>query len=240
MACRFQPRSLLCKGEDARDCLTAPQVRLAETIYGGAVNPRTGAQIYPGWERGSELGWGVTAGPEPEGPAISTFRYVVFQNPEWDWRTLNFDSDIALADRMGASQIDATQTDLSPFLAHGGKLLLFHGWSDPNVAPRNTVNYFNAVTKKTGTAKTSRGVRLFLAPGMGHCAGGEGPSTFDRVAAMDRWISTGQPPESMIASHSTDGKIDRTRPLCAFPKVAKYNGTGSIDDAANFRCVAPR
>src|SRR4029077_20224262 len=128
-------------------------------------------------ERGSELGWRVTAGPEPGGPAVGTFRYAGFPNKNSDWHTLDFDKDIALADKMGAAQIDAIQTDLSPFFSRGGKLLMFHGWSDPNVAPRNTVNYYNKVLATMGgEAKVSNSMRLFMAPGMGHCGGGEGPN----------------------------------------------------------------
>jgi feruloyl esterase len=158
---------------------------------------------------------------------------------EWDWHTLNFDADIALADKRGAAQIDAIATDLTPFVSLGHKLMLFHGWADPNVAPRNTVNYYGRVMKATVAPGAVDSIRLFMAPGMGHCGGGEGPNNFDRVTEMAQWIRTGKAPDQMIASHATDGKVDRTRPLCAFPKVAKYSGSGSIDEAANFTCVMP-
>jgi feruloyl esterase len=241
VVCHWKPETLLCKAGDGPTCLTKAQVAMVNTIYGGAKNPRTGEQVFPGWERGSEMGFSVTAGPEPEGPAVGTFRYAVFQNPDWDWRTLNYDSDIALADKMGAAQIDAIATDLSPFFTHGGKLLMFHGWADPNVAPRNTVNYYNRVLATMGgEAKVSQSIRLFMVPGMGHCGGGEGPNVFDRVGAMERWLSSGQAPTQMIATHLTGGQVDRSRPLCPYPQVAKYQGTGSIDEAANFACVAPK
>jgi Tannase and feruloyl esterase len=240
MACHWSPKVLQCKGADSSSCLTSSQVEMVNTIYGGAINPRTKEQVFPGWERGSEMGFRVTAGPEPEGPAIGTFRYVVFQDPNWDWHTLSYDQDIALADRMGAAQIDAIATDLSPFFTHGGKLLMFHGWADPNVAPRNTVNYYNKVLQTMGgEAKVRDSIRLFMAPGMGHCGGGEGPNAFDRVGTMEQWLSTGKAPTQMIASHITGGKVDRTRPLCPYPQVARYKGSGSIDEAANFSCVAP-
>jgi feruloyl esterase len=238
MACKFDPKVLECKGADAPTCLTKPQVELANAIYGGTFNPRTKELVFPGLERGSELGWRVTAGPEPEGPAIDTFRYVVFDDPNWDWKTLNFDGDIALSDKKGNATINAVETDLTPFFSAGGKLLMYHGWADPNVAPRNTVNYYNSVLKTMGGAsKVSGEIRLFMAPGMGHCGGGDGPNTFDKIEVLDKWVTTGKAPDSIVASHSTDGKVDRTRPLCPFPQVAKYKGTGNTDDAANFTCA---
>lgn len=236
-ACKFDPKVLECKGADGPECLTTKQVAMANTIYGGAINPRTNEQIYPGWERGSELGWSVTAGPQPEGSAIDTYRYVVFQNPEWDWHTLNFDSNVALADKMGNATINAVETNLRPFFDAGGKLLMFHGWQDPNVAPRNTVNYYTSVLKTMGgEAKVTNDIRLFMVPGMGHCGGGEGPNDFDKVGTLDQWVLTGKAPDSMIASHALAGTVDRTRPLCPYPQVAKYKGNGSVDDAANFVC----
>jgi feruloyl esterase len=240
MACHWKPEAIQCKAADGPDCLTKAQVAMVNHIYGGARNPRTGEQIFPGWERGMEMGFRVTAGPDPEGPAVGTFRYAVFQNPDWDWRTLDFDKDIVLADKMGKMQIDAVATDLTPFFSHGGKLLMFHGWADPNVAPRNTVNFYNKVLKTMGgEAAVKDSIRLFMAPGMAHCGGGEGPNVFDRVATMDQWLTTGQTPTQMIASHSTNGVVDRTRPLCPFPQQAVYKGKGSIDEAANFSCAVP-
>jgi feruloyl esterase len=102
----------------------------------------------------------------------------------------------------------------------------------------NAVNYFNDVVKATGTASVGKSIQLYMVPGMGHCAGGPGTDTFDKIAAIEQWTSSGQAPESIVAAHRTDGKVDRTRPLCPHGKVAKWSGTGSTDDAANFTCVA--
>ena len=136
--------------------------------------------------------------------------------------------------------MNATDPNLKAFFSHDGKLLIYHGWSDPNVPTLNTIKYYKSVVETMGgAAKASNNVRLFLEPGMGHCGGGEGPNVFDKVGALEQWVEQGKAPEKMIASHSTDGKVDRTRPLCPYPQVAKYKGTGSIDDAANFVCKMP-
>ncbi len=136
--------------------------------------------------------------------------------------------------------MNATDPNMKPFFSHGGKLLLYHGWSDPNVPTLNTIKYYKSVVEAMGgAANASKSVRLFLEPGMGHCGGGEGPNVFDKVAALEQWVEHGKAPETMNASHSSNGKVDRTRPLCPYPQVAKYKGTGSIDDAANFSCGVP-
>ena len=132
---------------------------------------------------------------------------------------------------------DSRNPDIKPFLAHNGKLLLYHGWSDQLVPTETTISYYEEVAKKMGgVSKIDKQVRMFLEPGMGHCGGGDGPNSFDTLEALDQWVEKGTAPEKMIASHSANGKIDRTRPLCAYPKVAKYTGSGSIDDTQNFVC----
>ncbi len=136
--------------------------------------------------------------------------------------------------------MNATDPNLKAFFGHDGKLLLYHGWSDPNVSPLNTIKYYKSVADTMGgAAKVSNNVHLFMEPGMGHCGGGEGPNTFDKVSALENWVEQKKAPDAIVASHSTAGKVDRTRPLCAYPEVAKYKGSGSIDEAANFSCVMP-
>jgi feruloyl esterase len=254
--CHFDPKVIECKEGDAPTCLTPTQVDAARRMYTAPKNLRTNQEIYPPVEPGSELGWGMlVAGPEPFSAATDQFRYVVFKDPNWDWRTLNIDSDVALADKIDNDTINAIDPNLKPFLAHGGKLLMYHGWADPGVAPRASINYYKAAVDTSlggaglvgaglvgaglvgaGLRPASDSIRLFMVPGMGHCGGGEGPNAFDMMSALEQWKEQGKTPVRIVASHRTAGKVDRTRPLCPYPQVAKYKGYGSIDEAANFVC----
>jgi feruloyl esterase len=238
--CKFDPKVLLCKGEDGADCLTAQQVEAARKIYAGPHNPRTGQQVFPGLAPGSELGWGPLAGgPAPFGISMEHFRYVVFKDPNWDFKSLDFDKDVALADKLDNGLLNATDPNLKPFFARGGKLLQFHGWNDQLIAPVNSINYYRSVEEKLGPARVGESYRLFMAPGVGHCSGGEGPNQFDMVAALEEWVEQGKAPEKIIAAHRSGNAVDRTRPLCPYPQVAVYTGSGSIDDAASFVCRKP-
>ena len=239
--CRFDPGVLQCKGTETATCLTSPQVEAARKIYGAAKNPRTGAELSPGKEPGSEMGWTSPTGIGA-GQAIGTdhFKYVVFNNPKWDWKTLDFDKDIALAERIDNGLINATDPNLEAFFRRGGKILMYHGWTDQLIPPRHSIDYYSSVVKTMGgVAKVSNAIRLFMVPGMNHCSGGDGTSNFDRVAALERWVEQKKPPEQILGSHLTGPTVDRTRPLCPYPEVAKHQGTGSTDDAASFACKAP-
>ena len=239
--CRFDPRELKCKHGDGPECLTKPQVEAALRIYTPARNSQTGQEIFPAMERGSELAWNTLAGgPKAILLAEDYFRFVVFEDPRWDFKTLNFNSDVIKADKKDGGILTAINPDLKSFVSRGGKLIQYHGWTDRQVMPRNSINYYNSVVKATGlTGDVAKSYRLFMAPGMDHCGGGDGPNTFDALSALERWVEKGEPPSSLLASHRTSGKIDRTRPLCPYPQVAKYKGSGSTNEAANFRCVAP-
>jgi feruloyl esterase len=134
----------------------------------------------------------------------------------------------------------ADQTKLKPLFARGGKILLYHGWSDPNITPLISIEYYNkTVAANGGLDKTYNEVRLFMVPGMGHCGGADGPNTFDKIDALSNWVELGKAPDQIVASHMTNGTVDRTRPLCPYPQTAKYKGTGSIDEAKNFVCTKP-
>jgi feruloyl esterase len=230
LACRFDPQVLACRaGDGPGSCLTPPQVEAAKKVYAGAVHARTGAPIFPGLEKGSELGWS----PAPISYAVDWLKYV-FKNPAWDPKALNFDVDVRTVTAREFQLLDANDPDLNAFVSRGGKLLMYQGWAEPGIPPRNIVRYAAEVQKQTKNA--SQSVRLFMVPGMGHCGGGNGASTFDMVSALDAWKTGGTAPETVAASRVRNGAADRTRPLCAYPKFARYSGTGNVDDAANFRC----
>jgi feruloyl esterase len=238
--CRFDFKTLQCTNQDSSSCLTVEQVELARTVTSPAVHSKTGEVIFPGLALGAELGWAnKIGGPEPSPLGTDYFKYVVFRDVNWDWRTFDLDSAVALADRTDNGTTNAINADLAAFNRRGGKLLLYHGWSDQHFSALSTINYYTSVVEKMGSVQTSEWLRLFLAPGMGHCGGGEGPNAFDAVTALEQWVEHSSAPKQIIASHRTDGKVDRTRPLCPYPQVAKYKGSGSIDEAANFSCMSP-
>jgi feruloyl esterase len=237
--CHFDPGVLACKGANAAECLTPPQVKAARMIYAGPTNPRTRRQVFPGLEPGSESGWKAEAGgPQPFPIGQSYFQYVLFKNPQWDFRDLNYDQDVALADKADHGLLNAINPDLKAFRDTGGKLLLYHGWIDSSIAPGNSVSYYQSVlTFLGGQEKTQSFFRLFMVPGMGHCGGGPGPSVFDRVSVLEQWVEHGTAPDKIIAAHRTKDVEDMTRPLCPYPEVARWKGSGSTHNAANFVCV---
>jgi feruloyl esterase len=237
--CTFDPKALQCTAQDDVSCLTPAQVVSAQTMYGGASHPTTGAMVLPGLAHGSELGWGVIGSPAPILYAADAFKYIIAKDPTWDGTRFDpaVDFDRALAadpdDAVGSSN-----PDLRAFFARGGKLLLYHGWSDAQVTPYNTINFFQKVVATNDGAGVGTSVQLYMVPGMGHCGGGAGTDGFDKVAAMESWIKTGTAPARIEAAHRTNGVVDRTRPLCPYGQVARWNGIGSTDQASNFSCVA--
>jgi feruloyl esterase len=169
---------------------------------------------------------------------VEPFKYVVFKNPAWDWRAFSLATDLPRALEADGGIINFTDPNLEPFFDRGGKLLLYHGWADPQVTPLNTISYFNAVLERAGESARGKSIELYMEPGMNHCWGGEGPDSFDVGGALERWVQTGTAPARIIASHWTESGVHRTRPLCPYPQVAAYKGTGSVDAAENFRCEA--
>jgi feruloyl esterase len=257
--CNFDPRSLTCKGADDNTCLTPPQVAALQTIYDGPKNPRTGESIFPGFARGSEAGWTGMVRPTTAASGLLVyFSNLVYRNPEWDLRTFNFDSDMTHTDQTVGQLGNATSTDYAGAIRRGVKIIQYHGWNDQTLQPAYSPQYYEQVAKANGgVEKTQEFYRLFMVPGMAHCSGGIGASSFggvgqqlppvrdtahDLVTALERWVERGVPPEQFIGTKYTDNEattrtVQYTRPVCLYPAVARYKGTGDPNDAANFACV---
>lgn len=261
--CGFDPSALLCKGPESDSCLTEPQVAALKKIYAGPRNSQ-GEQVFPGYPPGSETGpggWTLwITGAKPGGSLLSFFatqyfRNMVHESASWNPKTFNVDKDVKAADEKTARILNATDPHLTAFKSRGGKLILYHGWSDAAIPAENTINYYRSVAARMGQRNADRFVRLFVVPGMQHCADGPGTNSFGQVGAsiqadpehdislaLERWVEKGIAPDTIIAakrvadSDPTKGVL-RTRPLCAYPQVARWKGTGSTDDAANFVCV---
>jgi feruloyl esterase len=274
-SCKFDPAVLQCKGvEDSAACLTAPQVEAAKKIYAGPTDSRTGKEIFPGMEPGGEAGrggWGPwITGPEPGKSlayffASTFFADMVFEDPKWDLGNFKFDKDIQVAQSKLGPILNSTSPDLRRFKGRGGKLIQYHGWADYAIPPRSSINYYESVAAFSGgLEKTQNFYRLFMVPGLEHCSGGTGPTTFmgtyqvqpslekaeldrvysnaenDIVLALEKWVEEGVAPKRIIASKYADDKpakgISRTWLLCPYPEQARWNGKGSTDESANFVC----
>jgi feruloyl esterase len=235
--CKFDPKVLQCTAGDAATCLTAPQVETARMMYQPLVNPRTKQPINTALELGSELGWNTFGGQQPFPIGVQMYQFMVFNDPKWDYKTLNFDNDMARVAKIEAGNINAMDPNLKPFFARGGKLIQYHGWADPQIPAGASVDYYESVLKANGGVNTvKQNHRLFMVPGMNHCGGGEGPSSFDMLAALEQWVEQRKAPDFIPAAHLTNNKPDRTRILCPYPQVASYKGSGDPNDAANFAC----
>jgi feruloyl esterase len=260
-ACRFDPGVLLCKSADNDQCLTAAQVEAVKKVYAGPRNPRTGEQIIAGYSPGSESalgdeyegGWKTYITDRNEPMRLEFWKYWVFNDAAWDWRTFDYDRDLTRADKELAA-VNASDPNLGAFKARGAKILMYSGWADPVGPPMDAVNYYRRVEEVMGgRKKTESFFRLFMVPGMAHCRGGPGPNSFgglstiaspqnkidpehDVLSSLVQWVENGLAPDHIVATHWTNDTIDRTRPICPYPKVARWNGAGSSDDAKNFTC----
>ncbi len=278
--CSFKLSTLACKpGDKPGACLTGEQIRAAQRIYDGPKDARTGAQIYPGYPFGTE---GVTSSASDDHPGwtgywsetkrtdepsrADMFRYWVFDNPEWNWWKFDWGADVDTMHARLARDFNATSTDLGAFSRAGGKMIMFMGWQDPVGSPFEAINYYDGVRTKMrrSDAETQAFLRLFMVPGMDHCAGGPGATNFstatrdstppvrdarhDMLLALQAWVEQSRPPRSLIATRygTEDASIpaDRRpiafqRPVCVYPAKPEYAG-GPVNAAASFRCVPPK
>ena len=231
--CRFDPARIACKKGDGPDCLTAAQVARVRANY-GPQKSKGGMTLYPGLAWGAPPG--ILANIFPPGDAMIV--RALKTHPGWTPKDFDPDRDIPPMEAELGPILDSMDPDLGAFKADGGKLILYHGWADQLLSPYDTLDYYASVEAKV--PHTDDFLRLFMVPGMAHCAGGDGPNRFDALSAVVAWVEEGQAPTRMVAGHvGADMKTDRTRPLCANPMVARYTGKGSIDEAANFVCRKP-
>ena len=252
--CDFDPATLTCaEGHDADDCLTGPQVAAVTAIWSG-VTTSSGELVYPGLVPGGEAspgGWSRwVTGDEPFASlhwraGEGFFRYMVFEDPDWDFRTFDYDADLPFALEKVGRVVDARNADLRPLRDRGGKLIVYHGWSDPDISALASIDYYERVISEMADgrgpgeslAATREFYRLFLVPGMGHCRGGPGPDEFDALSALEAWVEDGVAPARIVASKRSGDEVVRTRPLCPYPEVAEWTGRGSTDDAESFVCA---
>ena len=264
--CHFDPASIQCKaGEDTEKCLTAPQVDSLNKIYAG-MSDGHGRKIFPGYLPGAEEGgggWGTwITGPTPARSLMAFFGIgyyssMVYEKSDWSYKSFAIDSGIQMAKSKTAGALDAVNADLTPFRAHGGKLILYHGWNDPAIPALNTINYYGEVLAKMGQTNADSFVRLYMIPGMQHCGGGPGPDDFGQFGAslnndpqhnsyvaLENWVEKGTAPGGFIASkHAGDtpqGAVTMTRALCPYPQLAQYKGSGDPNSAENFVCSAKK
>ncbi len=273
LTCTFDPGVLVCTGGDGPDCLTMPQVEALKKIYEGPRNPRTQERIFVGQPVGTEAvpgGWAAWITPAKPAGAIqfafgnSYYGAAVFEDPKWDFRTLDFDRDVSIGDAKAGHVLNATNPDLRSFRAGGGRLIQYHGWGDAAIPASSSIEYYESVrtfmsrypdARTPANPPTEDFYRLFLVPGMGHCGGGAGPNSFgnganrsmagdperDIFTALERWVERGEAPIRIIGSGTAadDPTKPLTRPLCPYPQVAQYRGSGDVNDFSNFACVAP-
>jgi hypothetical protein len=259
--CHFDPATMLCRQGDSDSCLTRPQVTALKKLYEGA-HDSMGKGVFPGFVPGGEEGGGGWAlwitGDGPGKALLFAFDYgyfadMVYENSEWDYKKANLDDAVRASDEKFARVLNAMETDMKAFEARGGKLIIYHGWSDSGISPLNTINYYESVVNKMGKQDTDSFMRLYMVPGMQHCGGGPGPDVFGEYGispvndpqhniylALEQWVQNGTPPSRVIASKmASEGpgaKVKMTRLLCPYPLKAKYKGSGDPNDAVNFAC----
>ena len=239
VGCDFDPGELQCKSGETSACLSEPQVTAAREIYSTITDPRTGEILTTGMEPGSELLWERVAAREPHQMYISLFQHVLFPDERFDFRDISVIEHLDYAREVDGGIYAATSADLEPFISGGGRLLIYHGWADQNIPPAGSIDYYEQVVETLGKERTEEGVALYMVPGMGHCGGGHGPNEFDMLGVLEQWREEGRTPAAVVATQRENGKVLRTRPLCPYPQVARYDGTGSVDEAGNFACATP-
>jgi hypothetical protein len=246
LRCSFKPAELACKPGETASCLNPAQVEALDNIYGGVRGP-DGKVIMPGWPVGSEMQLALLlGGNEPFPVATSYFRDLVYAaQPGWDWKVSDYGKELADARAYGADGLDVAPASLVPFFARGGKLLLSHGWTDGLIPANNTVAFYTGLMGVIPAEERQSQLRLFMVPGMDHCGGGDGASTFDTIGTIDAWVTSGKAPERIVATREPSPNPNApklapiSRPLCPYPLIAKYDGHGDANSEKSFVCGEP-
>ena len=237
-ACTWDPKELTCKGSPSADCLTSAQVETVRRVYEG-VKTKNGKYAAMPLMRGGESDWVARMIGTPQAPrginavlGAPFISYLVKSDPAYDFMTFDPERDMSMLEKGLASEVHQQNADITEFVKRGGKLLLWHGFNDPGPSPLSTIEYFEAVRAKVPAAKDA--VNLFLAPGVLHCGGGAGPDRFDPLTAIENWVEKGTAPASMLA---TKANSPISRPLCPYPQLPRYKGSGDTNDASNYVCA---
>lgn len=236
--CHFDPQTMQCPPyKDELSCLTAVQVEAVRKVYAGS-KFADGTEIYPGYEPGSELRWDVLGrGPGPIPVSTGFFQTMVYPNQDWDYHTFDLDRDTRYAETKLGSMIDSKDPNLKPFKDRGGKVIMFHAWEESAIPPRGLENYYKSVVESMGgLEQTQNFARLFMVAGLGMCPGFRDPDSFNTQLAIEQWVEQGIAPDTIMAKNKVGDVVHRSRPVCAWPKVAIYSGSGDTNDAVNFSC----
>jgi len=252
-ACRFDPATIACKPGESAGCLSPGQLESIRNVYRGVVDPQTGTQILPGWPIGSEIQLGfIIGGPSPFPVALTYFDLLVHgDDAAWDWKTMDYPIEANAARNYGGAILDVPSDGLDAFFARGGRLLLSHGWTDGLIPATNAIKFYSGLYYSIPAVQAHEQLRLFMVPGMDHCAGGPGASQYDTLAIIDAWATTGVAPNRLVATRpggpapgppGAPPGPERTpisRPLCPYPLYPAYSGEGDEASEASFTCATP-